>query len=168
MRLWTIYPRYLDGRGLVALWREGLLAQQVLRGRTRGYRHHPQLLRFRSQAHSLACIGSYLSAVHGESLVRGYRFDARKIGRSRAAVMMAETEGQLLYEWLHLLGKLHKRAPQLYRALQKLGVPDPHPLFRIVPGGVRSWEGTRAQAHGPSVRSTRLIRGRTWSSARNR
>lgn len=146
MRLWTIHPRYLDGLGLVALWREGLLAQQVLRGRTRGYRHHPQVVRFRAHAHSLGCIASYLSAVHGESLVRGYRFDATKIGRSRAMVGLAETEGQLLYEWSHLMGKLRKRAPRLYRELQKVGVPDPHPLFRIVPGGVRSWEGVRAEA----------------------
>jgi len=25
MRLWTLHPKYLDARGLVALWREGLL-----------------------------------------------------------------------------------------------------------------------------------------------
>ena len=73
-------------------------------------------------------------------MVRGYRFDAAKIGRSRATVGLEETEGQLLYEWSHLLGKLRKRAPRSYRALQKVGVPDPHPLFRIVPGSVRSWE----------------------------
>lgn len=146
MRLWTIHPRYLDGPGLVALWREGLLAQQVLRGRTRGYRHHPQLLRFRSHAQSLGCIASYLLAVHGESVVRGYRFDATKIARSRAAVGLTETEGQLLCEWAHLMRKLRKRAPGLYRKLQKIGVPEPHPLFRIVPGGVRSWERAHAEA----------------------
>lgn len=157
MRLWTVHPRYLDGPGLVALWREGLLAQQVLRGRTRGYRRHPQLLRFRSHAHSLGCIASYLSAVHGESLVRGYRFDATKIGRSRTAVGMAETEGQLLHEWSHLMGKLRKRAPRLYRGLQKVGVPDPHPLFRIVPGDVRSWE--RARASAASMAAEIALRG---------
>ncbi|WP_338140756.1 pyrimidine dimer DNA glycosylase/endonuclease V [Candidatus Nitrotoga sp. 1052] len=27
MRLWTLHPCYLDSRGLVALWREALLAQ---------------------------------------------------------------------------------------------------------------------------------------------
>ena len=37
MRLWTIHPRYLDSRGLVALWRESLLARAVLRSQTRGY-----------------------------------------------------------------------------------------------------------------------------------
>lgn len=140
MRLWTLHPRYLDGPGLVALWREALLAQQVLRGRTKGYRHHPQLLRFRSHSQSLGCIARYLLAVYDESLARGCRFDATRIGRSRAAVGLAETEGQLLYEWAHLKGKLRNRAPGLYRGLQEVGMPDPHPLFRIVPGGVRGWE----------------------------
>ena len=39
MRLWSLRPKYLDSQGLVALWREGLLAQAVLRGKTRGYRN---------------------------------------------------------------------------------------------------------------------------------
>jgi hypothetical protein len=63
MRLWTLHPKYLDAQGLVALWREGLLAQKVLRGRTRGYRHHPQLARFRAQADPVASIARYLRAV---------------------------------------------------------------------------------------------------------
>jgi hypothetical protein len=29
-RIWSLHPKYLDARGLVALWREGLLAQAVL------------------------------------------------------------------------------------------------------------------------------------------
>ena len=47
MRLWSLDPAHLDRQGLVACWREALLAQAVLAGRTRGYRHHPQLERFR-------------------------------------------------------------------------------------------------------------------------
>jgi pyrimidine dimer DNA glycosylase len=140
MRLWTIHPRYLDGRGLVALWREGLLAQQVLRGRTTGYRHHPQLLRFRAHPRPLGCIATYLAAVHAESLARGYRFDATKIGRGRTAVRLAETRGQLRHEMDHLKRKLRARAPGVYRTVRRVGMPDPHPLFRVVPGGVRDWE----------------------------
>ncbi|HKX52383.1 MAG TPA: pyrimidine dimer DNA glycosylase/endonuclease V [Nitrosospira sp.] len=37
MRLWTLHPRYLDTKGLVAAWREALLAQKVLSGLTSGY-----------------------------------------------------------------------------------------------------------------------------------
>jgi len=38
MRLWTIHPKYLDAKGLVALWRETLLAKHVLEGKTPGYK----------------------------------------------------------------------------------------------------------------------------------
>ncbi|HNX99076.1 MAG TPA: pyrimidine dimer DNA glycosylase/endonuclease V, partial [Candidatus Aminicenantes bacterium] len=73
MRLWSIHPRYLDGRGLVALWREALLARKVLTGRTRGYRHHPQLARFRATADPLGTIDRYLAGVLAEADRRGYR-----------------------------------------------------------------------------------------------
>ena len=38
MRLWSIHPKYLGTKGLVALWREALLAQKVLQGNTKGYK----------------------------------------------------------------------------------------------------------------------------------
>jgi hypothetical protein len=41
MRLWSIHPEYLDAKGLVALWREALLAQNVLQCNTKGYKKHP-------------------------------------------------------------------------------------------------------------------------------
>ena len=63
MRLWTLHPKYLDAQGLVALWREGLLARAVLRGMTKGYRHHPQLQRFRAHASPRAAINLYLEGV---------------------------------------------------------------------------------------------------------
>src|SRR5690625_2031239 len=79
MRLWTLHPKYLDRQGLLALWREALLAQQVLQGQTRGYRDHPQLLRFRSQSQPLAALAAYLLEVHAEAVRRGYSFNANKI-----------------------------------------------------------------------------------------
>jgi hypothetical protein len=66
MRLWTLHPRYLDAQGLVALWREALLARAVLRGETRGYRHHPQLLRFQAHAQPRTAISVFLAGVHAE------------------------------------------------------------------------------------------------------
>jgi hypothetical protein len=98
MRLWTIHPRYLDARGLVALWREALLARAVLAGRTRGYRSHPQLLRFRSARRPLAAINAYLAVVAKEAELRGYRFDRRKIRGRRDHPKLLETRGQLRYE----------------------------------------------------------------------
>jgi len=143
MRLWTLHPKYLDARGLVALWREGLLAQKVLRGETRGYKHHPQLRRFSGLAHPSAALASYLAAVHEEAVRRGYNFDATKISRLRIRGKMKETRGQLLYEWRHLKRKLKKRDVKKYRELLSVKIPAPHPLFKIVPGNVRDWEKVR-------------------------
>ncbi|MFC1483874.1 pyrimidine dimer DNA glycosylase/endonuclease V [Candidatus Neomarinimicrobiota bacterium] len=140
MRLWTVHPRYLDSPGLVALWREGLLAQAVLAGLTRGYRHHPQLLRFREESDSLMAIGSYLMAVHEESEVRGFQFERSKILHPGAATEIVEAEGQLLYEWEHLRRKLMRRNPERFDLFKALTAPEPHPLFRIAPGPVQNWE----------------------------
>ena len=140
MRLWTVHPRYLDSRGLVALWREALLAQAVLRGRTVGYRSHPQLARFRAQARPVATIAEYLRTVHTEATARGYRFNAAKIARARAVRPLPETRGQLLHEWAHLQRKLSRRDPARLAAHRSTRTPAPNPLFRIVRGDVRPWE----------------------------
>lgn len=141
MRLWTLHPRYLDPQGLVALWREALLAQAVLRGQTRGYRHHPQLQRFRAQSAPRSAINAFLAGVHAESLSRGYSFDAGKIGPVRSSLVpIPATAGQLEHEWRHLLGKLQVRSPDRFKRLRGLGKPEPHPLFVIVHGEVEDWE----------------------------
>ena len=106
MRLWTLHPKYLDARGLVAAWREALLAQAVLRGRTVGYTRHPQLLRFRESASPVASIGAYLAELQAEATRRGYRFDRRRIIRPGERVRLQATVGQLEYEWWHLKAKL--------------------------------------------------------------
>ena len=111
MRLWTLHPRYLDPQGLVALWREGLLARAVLRGATRGYQRHPQLERFRLAPAPEAAIDAYLGAVLVEAQARGYRFDAAKLGPVDAAIALEATSGQLDHEWAHLLAKLQRRNP---------------------------------------------------------
>jgi hypothetical protein len=145
MRLWTVHPRYLDGKGLVALWREALLAKAVLCGRTRGYHHHPQLARFRAQPDPIACVDTYLAAVHGEAHARGYRFDRSKIGRSRSRRLLAATTGQLAYEWRYLRRKLSIRSPAWAREIRAVLSPDPHPLFMIVPGPIAPWERARSR-----------------------
>jgi len=140
MRIWTVHPRYLDRQGLVAVWREGLLARAVLLGKTRGYLHHPQLVRFREQRSPVAAIASYLKGVRAEAVRRGYNFDPRKMGKGGMRGRIPETDGQLRYEWSHLLAKLRKRSPERFEELRPIELPDPHPLFEIVPGDVRPWE----------------------------
>ena len=141
MRLWTLHPRHLDAVGLVALWREALLAQAVLLGRTRGYTRHPQLERFRTAADPVASIAGYLRAVADEATSRGYAFDsARIVAEGERVRPIFETKGQLLYEWEHLARKLQRRSPEWYGERVARAQPTPHPLFRIVAGGVRDWE----------------------------
>ena len=140
MRLWTVHPKYLDAQGLVALWREGLLAQAVLAGRTKGYRRHPQLVRFLAHSDPLSLIAAYLRPIHDEAQARGYSFDGSKITGAPARAKVSENEGQLMFEWNHLLAKLKKRSPNTWRRWNGLAIPEAHPLFRIVPGPKQEWE----------------------------
>jgi len=140
VRLWTLHPRYLDSRGLVALWREGLLAQAVLRGRTTGYARHPQLQRFSRQTSPVGSIAAYLHVVREEAERRGYRFDGRKISRVKWTGRIRCTDGQLAYEWRHLRRKLAVRNVPWLRAIRSRATLEPHPLFRRVPGPVAGWE----------------------------
>ena len=148
MRLWTLHPKHLDGRGLVALWREGLLAQKVLQGRTRGYRHHPQLLRFLETPRPADALATYLAGVYDEAVTRGYHFDSTKIGPGRFRGVIEETGGQLLYEWEHLRRKLAQRDVARFEQSKAVNVPGQHPLFRIIPGKVREWEKVSTDAGG--------------------
>jgi len=130
---------FLDPKGLVALWREALLARAVLEGKTQGYKNHPQLVRFRAQKKPILVISEYLRFVYSESQERGYNFDANKLALAAPIEPIAETQGQLEYEWQHLGKKLQTRNSELHERFLQLK-PKPHPLFEIVPGGVRGWE----------------------------
>jgi len=140
MRLWSIHPKYLDSRGLVALWWEGLLAQKVLAGKTKGYKYHPQLTRFRDHQKPMAMIGSYLSQVENEASSRGYRFDRSKIKKVSSVKSVQVTRGQMRYEMEHLLRKLKMRDPRLFQKWSVLKRVSPCPLFKVVPGKIEKWE----------------------------
>ena len=149
LRLWSLHPRYLDSQGLVALWREALLARAVLGGNTRGYRNHPQLERFRSQASPRGAISSYLHGIHAEALTRGYSFDRSKIGRARVPTPLLVTTGQVEYEWHHLLQKLAVRNPALHVRWGAIIAPECHPLFHLQPGPIEPWERVHSDtSHG--------------------
>jgi len=140
MRIWSLHPQHLDRAGLVACWRETLLAQAVLAGRTRGYTRHPQLERFRAEPDPLAAVGAYLRGVADEADARGYRFDrARILSPAAPDGRMPVTRGQLELEWRHLGAKLAARSPADAERWRD-AAPTPHPLFHVVPGGVEPWE----------------------------
>lgn len=143
-----MHPRYLDRQGLTACWREGLLAQKVLTGTTRGYRNHPQLERFRVDPPSSeppwppgAPITTYLHGVVDEAEARGYAYDRAKVlAPADDALRVPVTTGQLRHEWWHLREKLRVRSPQVLSRWRDVDVPEPHPLLVVVPGPVASWE----------------------------
>jgi hypothetical protein len=140
MRIWSVHPKYLDRQGLLACWRETLLAQKVLRGETRGYRHHPQLTRFRNCPDPLAAIATYLEAIAEEAGTRGYTFDRGKIGPIRMSGKLPVPRGQVLYEWEHLKAKLARRDPNRLARFSEIEMPETHPLFESVDGTVEEWE----------------------------
>ena len=140
MRIWSLHPKYLDTKGLVALWRETLLAKHVLEGKTKGYKNHPQLNRFKNTGQPIDNINHYLSIVFKESSERQFSFNKDKISWKFKRELLVVTEGQLNYELKHLLKKLKTRDPSKYKALKKLDSIEPHPLFTIIHGDIEEWE----------------------------
>lgn len=141
MRIWSIHPQYLDSKGLVALWRETLLAKNVLAGKTKGYKNHPQLNRFKATSAPLQSINRYLVGVYEEAVKRGYHFNDEKIDwhiTDKDKIIV--TQGQLDYEFKHLLNKLQHRQPSQFAMLKTVTDIQVHPLFSIIEGDVETWE----------------------------
>lgn len=149
MRLWSLHPKYLDRQGLLALWREALLAKAVLRGETRGYTRHPQLERFRAHRHPRSAVNAYLAGIHDEATRRGYAFDRSKVGPVRPVKPIPVSTGQLEWEWRHLQRKLAARSSEVLARWGQATRPACHRLFRPRPGSVAPWE----RAAGPAQRA---------------
>jgi hypothetical protein len=140
MRLWSIHAKYLDSKGLVALWREALLAQNVLLGKTKGYKNHPQLDRFKEQDSPVDAIGSFLLEVYSEACRRDYNFDRNKIKSCKFDSKIHVTTGQVDYEFKHLLKKLEVRDRVKYFEYKDLKQIEVANIFVEVEGSVESWE----------------------------
>lgn len=142
MRLWSLHPSYLDSKGLVALWREGLLAKAALNGHTMGYKNHPQLQRFKNHPDPRSAINAYLWEVYEEAGRREYQFDSGKLEVNTGSIKIPVTEGQLHYEWEHLQKKLSTRDEKQYQKNASVIEIMPHPSIEIVPGAIEVWERT--------------------------
>jgi hypothetical protein len=140
MRIWSLHPKYLDSKGLVALWRETLLAKQILEGKTKGYMNHPQLKRFKAVKKPIEVINQYLSEIYIEASNRNFNFDKQKINWDFTKIKMDVTVGQLNYEVLHLLNKLRTRDNKKFEDLNMNTIFETHPLFKLVDGDVENWE----------------------------
>lgn len=144
MRIWSVHPKYLDSKGLLALWRETLLAKNVLEGKTTGYKNHPQLKRFKNSHDAVGAIHQYLFYVYLEAVSRGYKFDREKfqIQSEPFLNLIPVTTGQLDYERIHLLNKLKVRNLERFAILKDVNIPEINPLFAIVNGDIEEWEKT--------------------------
>ncbi len=149
MRLWSLNPKYLDSKGLVALWRETLLAQKVLKGDTRGYKNHPQLLRFKRHNNPRLAISYYLYYIYIEAQNRNFNFNLSKIeqldqlkksDQGLCIDKISVNSRQIVYEFQHLKNKLIKRAPDLLEDIKKIKNPQSHPLFIVIEGNIADWE----------------------------
>ncbi|OIR12825.1 hypothetical protein GALL_58920 [mine drainage metagenome] len=140
MRIWSLHPKYLDAKGLVALWRETLLAQHVLEAKTKGYKNHPQLNRFKALKNPIGAINYYLSEVYFEAEKRGYKFSREKINWNFSPSTINVTKGQIDYETKHLLHKLKLRDPLKFLECSKIKKFEPHPIFKIIKGNIEEWE----------------------------
>ncbi len=138
MRLWSIHPKYLDKIGLVALWREALLAKKVLEGKTKGYKNHPQLERFKQSNNPIELINKYLESIYKEAIVRGYKFDPKKFKKTRLYKKITITSGQIEYEITHLLKKIERRAPHEIERIKKN--IKTNPIFKTIKGKIEGWE----------------------------
>ena len=140
MRIWSVHPKYLDAKGIVALWRETLLAKNVLEGNTKGYKNHPQLIRFKAVKKPLEAINQYLAEVWNEATRRGYNFDRNKIDFDFKKIKIEVTIGQMQYEFNHLLKKLEQRDPERYKQFEKLKMVDCAEIFDVKEGEIEKWE----------------------------
>ena len=140
MRIWSLHPKYLDAKGLVAVWRETLLAKNVLEGKTKGYKNHPQLNRFKAAKNPVDAINQYLSEIFIEASNRNYNFDKQKINWKYKKSELTVTIGQLNYEIMHLLNKLQIRDIIKYEQLKSNTKFNSHPLFKVIDGEIESWE----------------------------
>lgn len=140
MRLWSLHPSYLDAKGLVALWRETLLAQKVLLDKTKAYKNHPQLERFKNHRNPVGAVASYLVTIIEEADKRDYKFDKSKICNNRIRGQITVTDEQLQFEFKHLKFKLKSRDPENYSLIKKTIMPNPNPLFRVIKGNIADWE----------------------------
>lgn len=140
MRIWSLHPQYLDTKGLVALWRETLLAKNVLEGKTKGYKNHPQLNRFKLSTQAVHAINYYLQSVWLEANKRNYNFDKTKFVVINDIELINVTTGQINFEKKHLLKKLKLRDPEKYIEIKDLIKYEIHPLFNLIDGEIEPWE----------------------------
>ncbi|WMT50842.1 MAG: pyrimidine dimer DNA glycosylase/endonuclease V [Ferroplasma sp.] len=142
MRLWSIDFSYLDRQGLLACWRESLLARNVLYGLTKGYKNHPQISRFKLSGEPVTAINTYIYYLFLESKERNYSFNESKLEYSmiNRDFHIPVTAGQVTYEFKLLLSKLKTRSQENFNRVKGIDRPATCSLFIQVEGNIENWE----------------------------
>jgi Pyrimidine dimer DNA glycosylase len=156
MRIWSVHPRYLDRQGLTAGWREGLLAQKVLTGTTKGYRNHPQLRRFRAAGDG-AALDAADEAGSGAHVAPAPGLDPGRHAPGVAVEVVPDpVAGPAISTYLHgVVDEAVRRGYAFDRALV-LGPADPDLRLEVTDGQVAyEWEHLRAKL---AVRSPDVAR----------
>ncbi len=140
MRLWSINFKYLDAKGLVALWRETLLAKNALENKTKGYKNHPQLNRFKQTEKPLEAINQYLAEIYEEAKQRNYNFNKNKIDFNFSPIKIPVHDKQIEYEFSHLMKKLKLRDNEKYQNLKEITDFETAEIFTKIKGEIEDWE----------------------------
>ncbi len=146
MRIWSTHPEYLDSKGLIALWRESLLAKNVLAGLTKGYKNHPQLIRFKKK-NPLKSINTYIYYIYLESLKRNYSFNKAKFQLIDEDIKIEVNDKQVEYEFKHLLKKLKGRDFEMYKKVKTEKKIKAHPMFVVKKGEIEDWERVKMRRY---------------------
>jgi len=142
MRLWSLSFKYLDRMGLLAVWREALLAKKVLEDKTIGYKNHPQLIRFKNTDNPVKYINAYLEDIYKEAQERGYNFSKEKFSEGKIEKQIPVNSKQVEYEFTHLKYKLEKRDPEKFKDVSNITEIEVSNIFKIIEGNIEEWEKT--------------------------
>jgi hypothetical protein len=156
VRLWSIHPEYLDRMGLLGLWREALLAQQVLHGETENYKNHSHMQRFYAlpKEDAMQYMSDYLFFVWQEGKLRGYKLNVNHIKDPRNGgslsgsprKLFTVSSGQLALEYQILCMRTRNRDHKHFLGLEdkypshRMWVPKPNPVFTLIHGRKEEWE----------------------------
>lgn len=132
MRLRSIHPKHLDSKGLVALRRESLLAKKVLEWKTKWYKNHPQLNRFKEQKNPISAINLYLQHIYIEAGNRWFSFDKSKFNIISDIEKLTVTKWQIEFEKQHILNKTKNRDIKKYEEIKNSKIIKAHPIFEII------------------------------------
>ena len=134
MNLWSFHPKYLDEKGLRAVWQDALFAQNVLSGRIKDHRkYYPQLMKFNNYFEPLAAIGAYLGFIYDDGVERGIIFQEHKImHRSKRENIFQVDRERLEDEFEQYKRKMQTVSMLQTAKLRQVSKVEPHPIFEVV------------------------------------